>query len=275
MTTVPHQGLRGGPVRRPRVAARLVRPSIASVRKADDRIATAMSSGTATVRSSAVGVSSLAGSIGARPVRLVLAGRRVRLGSSAFVLLVLGSLTLTLVSLLFLNTSLAEDSFRLQELKTHARDLTIREQTLSEQLAAAESPSGLEKKARTLGMVAAGTPVFLRLNDSKLLGDREPAEAPPAAAPAKPKPAATAAGQPGADSAAAGMAGGETPVELVPPAATGPGSGLSAGTSSGLTAESGSGAGGEQGIGIVGSPAVAASIEGERFAGESEIGQQP
>lgn len=211
MTAVPHEGLRRAS-RRPRAGARVVRPgSAATSRSRSTGLGgPALSTSAASVAAGTAAPTWSGGVLAGNKVRLVLAGRRLRMGSGAFVLFVLGSLTMTLIVLLFLNTSLAEDSFRLLNVRQSAKELTIREQTLSEQLAAAESPVGLEQRARDLGMVAAGSPLFLRLSDGKILGQSTPALAPPApkAKKAKAKPV---------DGAAAGAsgtaAGGETPVD--------------------------------------------------------------
>lgn len=205
MTAVSHDGVPSRSLRssagsiRNRVGSRLVRPggsrpsgSAPTQRGAGESTATARSvaaGGAATAASSALGINlgALTPGTTAGSLRLVLAGRRVRLGSGAFLVLVLGLLSAILVSLLLLNTALAENSFQLQDIRQTARDLTVREQTLSSQLAAAESPIGLEAKAKELGMVAASSPIFLRLEDGKILGESTPAQVPPAAKPKKPK----------------------------------------------------------------------------------------
>ena len=269
MTAVPHDGISTRRLResagaiRSRVGSRVVRPG--ATRKsaskpprasAADSVGTAQSvGGAAAIPSGPLGINigALNPSTGIGSLRLVLAGRRVRLGNGAFLLLVLGLLSATLVALLILNTALAENSFQLQDIRQNARELTVREQILSGQLASAESPIGLEKRAKELGMVAAGSPVFLRLSDGKVLGESSPAEAP--APPAKPKapkvPAASGqyAGEFPVGSGAvvgetpvgsgAGSVGGEVPVGSVP--------------TTGLTSETGAGApvGGELPVGIV------------------------
>jgi len=143
---------------------------------------------------------------------------------------VLGLLSSILVALLLLNTALAENSFQLQDIRQTARDLTVREQTLSSELAAAESPIGLEARAKELGMVAASSPIFLRLADGKILGEAEPAQVPPAAKPKKPKAPKVADPFAGefpvgqnpsitgglAGGAVAGIVGGETALGSVP-----------------------------------------------------------
>jgi len=146
------------------------------------------------------------------PARLVLAGSRIRLGDGAFVVAVLGALSAALVVLLFLNTSLAEDSFGLQTITKASRDLTIREQVLRTQLDLAESPVGLSKKARKLGMVSADSPNFIALEQGKILGDSMPAQAPVYAKPKPPKPVPTPITPVVVAPATATGLGGEVPV---------------------------------------------------------------
>lgn len=146
--------------------------------------------------------------------RLVVAGRRVRLGRGAFIASVLGTLTLILVTSLVLNTGLTTDSFELQTLRVADSQLAVKEQELLGKLADVQAPLGLGQKARELGMVVAPNPVFLRLADRKMLGEADPAQMPAPPTPpkaAKPKPATPA------DSAPAGTVGpgGESPAEAV------------------------------------------------------------
>ncbi|MGV1035737.1 MAG: hypothetical protein ACOYD0_01765 [Candidatus Nanopelagicales bacterium] len=211
MTAVTHEGLRRAS-RRPRAGARVVRPGGATSRSGASTVGRPVLSTSGASAAAGVAAPSWSGGVLAgNKVRLVLAGRRLRMGSGAFVLFVLGSLTMMLIVLLFLNTSLAEDSFRLLDVRQASKELTVREETLSEQLAAAESPVGLEQRARDLGMVPAGSPLFLRLSDGKILGQSTPALAPPApkAKKAKSKPADSAA----AGSTGVTAAGGESPVD--------------------------------------------------------------
>lgn len=148
-----------------------------------------------------------------------------------FVLLVLGLLIAGLLTLLTVNTALAQNSFVIHDLEQQAAELADREHLLREEVATQESPQRLAERAVALGMVPSGNPVFLRLADGAVLGEPEPAEAPPApvprepasapeaAAPADPPPAAAAppagppadagepAPEPAPDSAPAGPTG--------------------------------------------------------------------
>lgn len=203
MTAMPHD-MPGETSHNSGFTARLVRP-VTSRRpftgsgsdKAQSTQSEPLMSGSAGGGAAALGsgarplsVTSVSSALGLSHVRFVLSGRRVRLGNGAFVLAILGACTAILFALLLLNTFLAENSFQLQSIREKSRQLVVQEQTLSGQLAAAESPIGLEDKARQLGMVAAGSPVFLNLEDGRLLGEGEPAAMPAPAKPKKPKTAA-------------------------------------------------------------------------------------
>jgi cell division protein FtsB len=81
-----------------------------------------------------------------------------------FVLLVVGLLGGALVSLLLLNTVLAKDAFTLTELQRGNKQLAERQQALEEEIARADSPETLARRARELGMVPATTPRFVRVD---------------------------------------------------------------------------------------------------------------
>src|SRR6185503_12105769 len=101
--------------------------------------------------------------------------------------------------LLFLHTALAEDSFRLHDLKVRSAVLTDREQALEQEVAQEASPRRLAAKAEALGMVRSENPAFIRLSDGKVLGKPKagvappppPAQAPSASASSSPSASAT------------------------------------------------------------------------------------
>jgi hypothetical protein len=275
MTAISHHGVGTNKISaagmRTRVGTRLVRPSRAknsdrsrqpaSSRRSPESVTDgiAMSGAAGVIGAPYAGVSGLSANLGLTHLRLVVSGGRVRLGDGAFVMLVLGLLTAILVSLLLLNTSLAENSFQLQTIRQDSRDMTLREQVLSEELAAAESPIGLQERATALGMVAAGSPVFLRLADGKILGESEPAVAPPAPKVKKPK----------ADKPAVAVPpGGEVPVT----ARTGSGEVLVGSVVSGLS----SGTAGESGVTLAprsgSTSSLQSPIPGNATGGEQLIG---
>lgn len=109
-----------------------------------------------------------------------------------------------LVGVLLLNTIISQGAFRQHSLEIELILLAEEEERLAREAQLAESPLELEKRARALGMVPAGSPVFLRLSDGKILGEPVAAPAPSgkvsfAGAPgikASPTPSAPASGAP-------------------------------------------------------------------------------
>jgi hypothetical protein len=77
------------------------------------------------------------------------------------VLLVCGLLGGALVSLLLLNTVLAQDAFTLSELQRGNQQLSERKQALQEDINRENSPAVLHSKARNLGMVDGQRPAFI------------------------------------------------------------------------------------------------------------------
>jgi hypothetical protein len=108
-----------------------------------------------------------------------------------------------LIGLLLLNTSLAQGSFTLHDLRTTSDQLADTQGTLNQSVDASSSPANLARKATSMGMVPDQSAAFLRLSDGKVIGVAQPA--PPglgftvvgtaAPAPAVPKPATTAPAQ--------------------------------------------------------------------------------
>lgn len=143
---------------------------------------------------------------GAGPRLAVVPRPAARPARAPFVLLVLGLLAGGLVSLLLLNTALAQDAFTVHDLTTRLASLSDRAQTLEQQLAVEEAPDRLAQRARALGMVPNPDPVFLRPSDGAVLGVPRPAPPPPApqptAAKPAPQPAATPPTKPAAQPAA-------------------------------------------------------------------------
>ena len=100
----------------------------------------------------------------------VITGRTPRLGRNAFGLLIGAILILGLLTVLLLNTVLAQGAFTIHTLEKSATSLEVQQQALERQVAALETPESLQLKATALGMVRANTPVFLRLRDHRVLG---------------------------------------------------------------------------------------------------------
>lgn len=116
-----------------------------------------------------------------------------------FVVLVVGLLSAGLVALLYLNTAIAENSFRMHALQQRTAALNLQEQQLQRGIDDLEAPGALSVKARRMGMVPAGNPAFIQLPHGKVLGVPTPAKAPPPPAPKRspaPKSSPTAKASP-------------------------------------------------------------------------------
>jgi hypothetical protein len=139
----------------------------------------------ARVSSAAAGTAALARRASARAAETGVPALRlvpdVRTGAprAPFLALVVVLLAGGLLGLLALNTALAQDAFRLHALTGQAKALADREQVLEREVETLRTPRNLAARARALGMVPAGSPAFLRLDDGAVLGAEVPAEAPP------------------------------------------------------------------------------------------------
>ena len=100
-----------------------------------------------------------------------------------------------LVSLLLLNTAVAQDAFLLHDLDAQTAALAEREQLLRQEVAALEAPAALADRATRLGLVPAGDPVFLT-PEGRMLGQPVAATAPPPPPPPAPSPSAKASASP-------------------------------------------------------------------------------
>jgi hypothetical protein len=133
----------------------------------------------------------------------VVTGAPLRHGGAAFGIVCACLLAVGLIGLLLLNTSLAQGSFTLHDLRTTSDQLTDTEGALNQSLDAFRSPANLAKKATSMGMVPAQSAAFLRLSDGKVIGVAQPASrgrgftvvGTTAPAPAVPTPATTAPAQ--------------------------------------------------------------------------------
>jgi hypothetical protein len=105
----------------------------------------------------------------------VVSGAPLRQGSAAFGILCASLLAIGLIGLLLLNTSLAQGSFTLHDLRTTSDQLTDTQSALSQSVDASRSPANLAKEATSMGMVPAQTAAFLRLSDGKVIGVAQPA----------------------------------------------------------------------------------------------------
>ena len=141
------------------------------------------------------------------PPKVAPARRSATPPRAPFVLLVVGLLGGALVSLLLLNTVLAQDAFTLSELQRGNQQLSERKQALQEDINRENSPSVLHSKARGLGMVDGQRPAFIDPRTGRVTqsGTRPPGVSDEAMA------AAAGAGVTGAPGAIMPPAGGSAP----------------------------------------------------------------
>lgn len=117
----------------------------------------------------------IAGAAVERARLTVVPRRRVRAARVPFVTLVSLVLLGGVVGLLLFNTSMQQASFAATSLESQAGTLTAREQTLRMELDVLRDPQHVAQQARNMGMVTAGTPAFLSLEDGSISGTTTPA----------------------------------------------------------------------------------------------------
>lgn len=88
-----------------------------------------------------------------------------------FAVLVVSMLAVGLVAVLFLNISIAQGSYRLQDLKERTTVLGEQQESLKQQVAAESRPEALAQKAEGQGMVPGGSPAFIEVPSGKVRGD--------------------------------------------------------------------------------------------------------
>jgi hypothetical protein len=223
-----------------------------------------VAAGTAVTESTATGLAAAGVPVAAEPaveapsraaqVGAVLGLVGQRRPRTRFVLVVLGVLGTGLIGLLLLNSALAANSFAQKRLEKANSDLSLREQELGRQVAAAEAPGALEAAAKKLGLVPSGQRGFLIIGAdgrARVAGTAVPATEPP---PPPPPPKPTPSGPP-ADQHPAGTAG--------HPAGTT--------TTGGQAAGHGTGTGG-QGTGTAGTNTAGTNTAGTNTAGTNTAG---
>ena len=104
--------------------------------------------------------------------------RPVSTPRAPFVLLVLLLVVGGVLGILVLNTKIAENSFRIQDLRTKQGSLDQKEQQLQQDLTEKEAPGNLAAEARRLGLVPASELAFIELPDGRVLGVPQPAGGP-------------------------------------------------------------------------------------------------
>ncbi len=88
-----------------------------------------------------------------------------RADQKVFILFLTGIGVLGLVSLLFINTLLAQDAFKLSKLQLEARLLTDQREAYIRQLDRISSPMALAAAVTEMGMRPSATPTFLNLDE--------------------------------------------------------------------------------------------------------------
>ncbi|GAA2238124.1 hypothetical protein N1031_11935 [Herbiconiux moechotypicola] len=100
--------------------------------------------------------------------------RRARPKIAYAIVVVTGVLAIVITQLL-LSVGLSDGAYEIASLQQQQRELDRTNQTLTERFDALSSPQNLATSAETLGMVAGGTPAYLRLSDGAVLGTPSPA----------------------------------------------------------------------------------------------------
>ena len=108
------------------------------------------------------------------PLRVIPA-RITRTGNGAFVAICIGLLTGGLISLLLLNTALAQGSLALGDLSRESARLGDTAGNLQEEIDRASATGALARSAAEIGMVRMNTRGYVDLSKGTVTGDAEPA----------------------------------------------------------------------------------------------------
>ncbi|WP_058235569.1 hypothetical protein [Devriesea agamarum] len=122
------------------------------------------------------------------PRLTVVARPRPSRSNVPFVLLCTAILLATLGAVLALNISMGQGSYELSSLQRTSQKLVHEKQTLAERNQMLGAPQELERRARAIGMVPAGTSAYVDLATGKIIGDPHPAAADEAPKPGVPVP---------------------------------------------------------------------------------------
>jgi cell division protein FtsB len=101
-----------------------------------------------------------------------------RASRNTFIAVNMGMILFGSFLLLLVHTQVQQTAFEKQTLQNQLNQMIATEQQLASEVATAESTDNLDTAARTLGMVPAETPVFIRLSDQTVIGQAVPAKAP-------------------------------------------------------------------------------------------------
>lgn len=109
-----------------------------------------------------------------RALRLV-APVRARARRTPFVVIIVSLLSVGLVGLIVISTHLQDQAFALAKLHDEAKTLQLKQEQLTREVDALDSPAAVAQKAVGLGMVPNTNPVFLRPSDGAVIGTPAPA----------------------------------------------------------------------------------------------------
>lgn len=101
-----------------------------------------------------------------------------RANRNVFIGVLFGMMGFGMLVLLFINTLSQQAAFEKHNLQIELNQMIATEQQLASEVAAAESTDNLVTAARTIGMVPAASPVFVRLSDQAIVGQPIPAKPP-------------------------------------------------------------------------------------------------
>ncbi|MDP9816953.1 hypothetical protein [Spirilliplanes yamanashiensis] len=102
----------------------------------------------------------------------------VRVPRARFVAAVVGVVVAGVFGILIINTKTNQNTFVIDDLRQQQAALTDQEQQLDRQLDVLGSAGSLHAAANRLGLVASGTPAYIRLPDGKVLLVPKPGEGP-------------------------------------------------------------------------------------------------
>lgn len=109
-------------------------------------------------------------STSSRPRLTVVARPRPRRSSIPFALLCTVIIVGTLATVLLLNISMSDTSYRIARLQEQSRSLEASAQELREQNEKLSTPQELRSRAEELGMVPAAQPAYIDLSTGKIIG---------------------------------------------------------------------------------------------------------
>lgn len=112
-----------------------------------------------------------------RPRLQVLPGRVETSKRIPFLVSCIAVLCVGLIALLGLNIGLSHGAYEVYQLQKQQQQLAESTQHLQEDLSTVSSPAVLSSRARALGMVPSGAPVFIQLSDGRIIGDTKEAGA--------------------------------------------------------------------------------------------------